>query len=64
MSRLKENIESRQQGGALKPKFLKPRTEIPKQVRDDKKGDPNLVVMLLNSVQHLIGAFQKGSICS
>ena len=48
MSRLKENIESRQQGGALKPKSLKPRTEIPKQVRDDKKGDPNLVVMLLN----------------
>jgi hypothetical protein len=24
-------------GGALKPKFLKPKTEIPKQVRDDKK---------------------------
>ena len=26
----------RPQGGALKPKFLKPTTEIPKQVRDDK----------------------------
>ena len=32
-----DSKEPRRQGGALKPKFLKPRTEIPKQVRDDKK---------------------------
>ena len=38
--------EPRPRGGALKPKFLKPRTEIPKQVPDDKKRDPNPVVML------------------
>ena len=30
-------------GGALKPKFLKPRTEIPKQVRDDKKETQTLL---------------------
>jgi hypothetical protein len=30
----------RPQDGALNPKFLKPRTEIPKQVRDDKKRRP------------------------
>jgi hypothetical protein len=29
--------EPRPQGGALKPEFLKPETEIPNQVRDDKK---------------------------
>ena len=27
-------------GGALKPKFSKPKTEIPKQVRDDKRRRP------------------------
>jgi hypothetical protein len=31
------NKEPRPQSGALKPKFSKPKTEIPKQVRDDKK---------------------------
>jgi hypothetical protein len=30
----------RPQGGALKPKFSKPKTEIPKQVRDDKRRRP------------------------
>jgi hypothetical protein len=29
--------QPRPQGGALKPKFSKPKTEIPNQVRDDKK---------------------------
>jgi len=48
--------EPRPQGGALKPKFLKPRPEIPKQVRDDKKGNSNPVVML-NSFQHLVKIF-------
>jgi len=28
--------EPRLQGGALKPKFSRTKTEIPKQVRDDK----------------------------
>jgi hypothetical protein len=46
----------RPQSGALKPKFLKPKTEIPKQVRDDTKRDPNPVVML-NSFQHLVNVF-------
>jgi hypothetical protein len=40
-------------GGALKPKFLKPKTEIPKQVRDDIYGDSTFIVML-NSFQHLM----------
>jgi len=48
--------EPRPQGGALKPKFIKPKTEIPKQVRDDKKRDPNPLVML-NSFQHLVNVF-------
>jgi hypothetical protein len=43
--------EPRPQGGALKPK-----TEIPKQVRDDKTREPNLVVML-NWFQHLMKVF-------
>ena len=33
---LKRSKEPHPQGGALKPKFYKPKTEIPKQVRDDK----------------------------
>jgi len=40
LSNIKSQIpskEPRPQGGALKPKFLKPRSEIPKQVRDDNK---------------------------
>jgi len=40
---LKGNISSklpRPQGGALKPKSPKPKTEIPKQVRDDKRRRP------------------------
>ena len=48
--------EPRPQGGALKPKFIKPKNEIPKQVRDDKKRDPNPLVML-NSFQHLVNVF-------
>ena len=41
-------------GGALKPKFSKPKTEIPKQVRDDKKREPNPIVMnlVLNLIQY------------
>jgi hypothetical protein len=31
------NKEPRLQGGALKPKFSKPKIEIPKQVRDDSE---------------------------
>jgi len=53
---IKHNKEPRPQGGALKPKFSKPKTEIPKQVRDDKTLDPNPVVML-NLFQHLIKVF-------
>ena len=51
-----ESKEPRPQGGALKPKFFKPRTEIPKQVRDDKKREPNPAVML-NLFQHLVRIF-------
>jgi len=46
----------RSQDGALEPKFLKPTTEIPNQVRDDRKREPNPVVML-NSFQHLVKIF-------
>jgi hypothetical protein len=31
-----QSKEPRPQGGALKTEFSKPKTEIPKQVRDDK----------------------------
>jgi hypothetical protein len=34
---LTESKEPRLQGGALKPKFSKPKIEIPKQVRDDSE---------------------------
>jgi hypothetical protein len=37
---LSRNKLPRPQGGALKPKFSKPKTEIPKQVRDDKRRRP------------------------
>jgi hypothetical protein len=43
--------EPRPQGGALNQNS-KAKTEIPKQVRDDKKRDPNHLVML-NLFQHL-----------
>ncbi len=48
--------EPRPQGGALKPKFSKPKNQIPNQVRDDKTQEENPVVML-NLFQHLIEAF-------
>jgi hypothetical protein len=44
------------QGGALKPKFSKPKTQTPNQVRDDKTQEENPVVML-NLFQHPIKAF-------
>ncbi len=47
--------EPRPQGGALKPK-IQNQTEIPNQVRDDKKREPNPVVML-NLFQHLVCFF-------
>jgi hypothetical protein len=42
----KLNKEPRPQGGALKPKFSKPKNQIPNQVRDDKTQEENPVVML------------------
>ena len=50
------NKEPRPQGGALKPKFSKSKTQIPNQVRDDKTQEEHPVVML-NLFQHLIKAF-------
>jgi prepilin-type N-terminal cleavage/methylation domain-containing protein len=47
----KKSKEPRLQGGVLKPK-----PEIPKQVRDDRMRDPNPVVML-NLFQHLVQFF-------
>ncbi len=54
LGRLK--IKNPTQGGALKPKFSKPKTQTPNQVRDDKTQEENPVVML-NLFQHLIKAF-------
>jgi hypothetical protein len=48
-----QHKEPRPHGGALKPKFSKPKTEIPNQVRDDKTQEQNPVVML-NLFQHPI----------
>jgi hypothetical protein len=48
---MKKSKEPRPQGGALNQNS-KAKTEIPKQVRDDKKRDPNHLVML-NLFQHL-----------
>jgi len=48
--------EFRPQGGALKPKLSKPKTEIPIQVRDDKTQEENPVVML-KLFQYLTKAF-------
>jgi hypothetical protein len=40
MKRMKKSYRSKEprlQGGALKPKFSRPKIEIPNQVRDDNK---------------------------
>ena len=45
--------ETRLQGDALKPKFSKSKTEIPKQFGMTKNESPTPVFML-NSFQHLV----------
>jgi hypothetical protein len=36
-----KNKEPRPQGGALKPKFLKPKTEIPKSIDPESSSGPD-----------------------
>jgi hypothetical protein len=43
MPQNKQGKKTRPQEKVLKPKFLKPKTEIPKQVRDDKKESQTLL---------------------
>jgi hypothetical protein len=48
-------------GRTLKPKFSKPKTEIPNQVRDDKTQEQNPVVMNLGLMKiRLVSASDQG----
>jgi hypothetical protein len=51
--------EPRPQGGALRPKFSKPKIEIPKQVRDDSKTGtkPSCHAKLVSASGLLFSAF-------
>jgi len=53
--------DPRPQGGALNPKFSKPKTEIPKQVRDDKKTrtEPSCHAELVSASGLLFSAFSR-----
>jgi len=55
------NKDPRPQGGALNPKFSKPKTEIPKQVRDDKKTrtEPSCHAELVSASGLLFSAFSR-----
>ena len=55
------NKEPRPQGGALKPKFSKPKIEIPKQVRDDSKTGtkPSCHAELVSASSLLFSAFGR-----
>jgi len=53
--------DPRPQDGALNPKFSKPKTEIPKQVRDDKKArtEPLCHAELVSASGLLFSAFSR-----
>ena len=59
--KLFESKEPRPQGGALTHKFSKPETEIPKQVRDDRKTrtNPSCHAELVSASSLLLSAFSR-----
>ena len=57
----RKNKEPRPQGGALKPKFSKPKIEIPKRVRDDSMTgtEPSCHAELVSASGLLFSAFDR-----